>query len=146
MKCFVSEISSATKSRKGLTDNVPCVTKLPKFLPTMQCHVAPFLASNCRGVISMVLQVVREPRATADLFLDILRNVLGSADQIVCSASKLGDEYLLNVEFAHSLRSCYVLSKTIANRSVEKHIPYQLLLPLAAFPRSFINVSRVRSN
>lgn len=29
MKCFVS-----------------CVTKLPKFLPTMQCHVAPALESN----------------------------------------------------------------------------------------------------
>jgi hypothetical protein len=25
---------------------LPCVTKLPKFLPTMQCHVAPFLSSN----------------------------------------------------------------------------------------------------
>lgn len=26
---------------------VPWVTKLPKFLPTIQCHVAPFRSSNC---------------------------------------------------------------------------------------------------
>lgn len=26
---------------------LPCVTKLPKFLPTTQCHVAPALESNC---------------------------------------------------------------------------------------------------
>jgi len=25
----------------------PCVTKLPKLRPTMQCHVGPFLSSNC---------------------------------------------------------------------------------------------------
>lgn len=26
---------------------LPCVTKLPKFLPTTQCHVAPLRESNC---------------------------------------------------------------------------------------------------
>lgn len=31
----------------GSEGNVPWVTKLPKFLPTMQCHVAPFRLSNC---------------------------------------------------------------------------------------------------
>lgn len=30
---------------KGLS-SLPCVTKLPKFLPTMQCHVAPLRSSN----------------------------------------------------------------------------------------------------
>lgn len=31
----------------GFSACPPCVTKLPKFLPTMQCHVAPALESNC---------------------------------------------------------------------------------------------------
>lgn len=26
--------------------HIPCVTKLPKFLPTMQCHVGPLRSSN----------------------------------------------------------------------------------------------------
>ena len=26
--------------------SIPCVTKLPKFRPTMQCQVGPFLSSN----------------------------------------------------------------------------------------------------
>lgn len=30
-----------------ITRHPPCVTKLPKFLPTTQCHVAPLRESNC---------------------------------------------------------------------------------------------------
>jgi len=51
MKCFVSAKASASviQIQRG-TIHIPCVTKLPKFLPTMQCHVAPFRLSNLGGV------------------------------------------------------------------------------------------------
>lgn len=35
--------------------DIPCVTKLPKFLPTMQCQVAPFLSSNYHIDVSVVV-------------------------------------------------------------------------------------------
>jgi hypothetical protein len=54
--------------------NVPWVTKLPKFLPTMQCHVAPLRLSNCALVSTD--DVVVLCGATTDLLFDVLRNVL----------------------------------------------------------------------
>lgn len=54
----------------------PCVTKLPKLRPTMQCQVAPFLASNCKqgGVSSRLSRARIEGRAHGlfDVFGDIL--------------------------------------------------------------------------
>ncbi len=38
--------SVSSRARSQLQPFSPCVTKLPKFLPTMQCQVAPFLWSN----------------------------------------------------------------------------------------------------
>lgn len=60
MKCLVSahgvrrlDLSRLTagfdaQGGQGTTiwANIPCVTKLPKFLPTIQCHVAPAFRSN----------------------------------------------------------------------------------------------------
>ena len=39
------------KSSRDWT-TIPCVTKLPKFLPTIQCHVAPALESNYRAIMN----------------------------------------------------------------------------------------------
>ena len=40
------ERSLFMKIETARRESSPWVTKLPKFLPTMQCHVAPFLESN----------------------------------------------------------------------------------------------------
>ena len=65
MKCFVSA-SHTSRQRfprdpeglrqlrgvygrsgvEGTPGDIPCVTKLPKLRPTMQCQVGPFLSSN----------------------------------------------------------------------------------------------------
>ncbi len=38
---------------------IPCVTKLPKFRPTMQCHVAPARESNYGESKSVLLLLAR---------------------------------------------------------------------------------------
>lgn len=47
--CFLGchplvDVKTARCAEKG--GFVPCVTKLPKLRPTMQCHVGPFLSSK----------------------------------------------------------------------------------------------------
>jgi hypothetical protein len=79
MKCFVSRhgvrIEAATDSapaNAGLGMILPCVTKLPKFLPTMQCHVAPFRRSNWNDGQDHL----RTGLGCANLLLDMLGNFL----------------------------------------------------------------------
>lgn len=43
-------------------ETIPCVTKLPKFLPTMQCHVAPLRSSNCVSLVE-----ARRTRTAGDM-------------------------------------------------------------------------------
>lgn len=63
MKCFVSTETLAQHSHTAdyydASKHSPCVTKLPKFLPTIQCHVAPALESNCIGGVSLDLLCTR---------------------------------------------------------------------------------------
>lgn len=44
--CGGSQSVSGSPSRSGERTSIPWVTKLPKFRPTMQCHVGPFRSSN----------------------------------------------------------------------------------------------------
>ncbi|KAG9755220.1 hypothetical protein KCU59_g33, partial [Aureobasidium melanogenum] len=41
-----------------LQGTLPCVTKLPKFLPTMQCQVTPLRSSNCLAISLLSVIVV----------------------------------------------------------------------------------------
>ena len=61
--------------QRGRVRFVPCVTKLPKFLPTMQCHVAPFFESNCVEVLEKLEELSHTPEVRY-LALDVLSNVL----------------------------------------------------------------------
>lgn len=56
-----------------LQGTLPCVTKLPKFLPTMQCQVTPLRSSNCLAVslLSVVAAI-----SLANRLLDVVCNVL----------------------------------------------------------------------
>jgi hypothetical protein len=75
MKCFVSEHRLDAATQRFLVKQIylPCVTKLPKLRPTMQCHVAPFRLSNC-GSVSARFGCYTE--LCLYLLLDILGNVL----------------------------------------------------------------------
>lgn len=81
MKCLVSadkkELISWIDLEVCGEGSLPCVTKLPKFRPTMQCHVGPFLSSNC-VMVSMVLLLDREDRSAYGL-LDELCDVLADS-------------------------------------------------------------------
>ena len=52
----------------------PWVTKLPKFRPTMQCHVAPFFASN--WVTNQHMSSVLICRGRPYFSFDVLRDIL----------------------------------------------------------------------
>lgn len=54
-------------------DGWPCVTKLPKFRPTIQCHVDPLRSSNCTRVSKTTFESVLQK---TDRSLDVLCNVL----------------------------------------------------------------------
>lgn len=43
---FCRRVSSISVSRCDDGTSIPWVTKLPKFRPTMQCHVGPLRSSN----------------------------------------------------------------------------------------------------
>lgn len=58
---------------RGIRARVPCVTKLPKFLPTMQCHVAPFLSSNW---LLLVRVTSLEYSIRTDRALDVMSDLL----------------------------------------------------------------------
>ncbi len=60
--------------------NIPCVTKLPKLRPTMQCHVGPFRSSNCpkHAVVSLACAPQLPVGAGTHRLLDVLRDVLSS--------------------------------------------------------------------
>ena len=82
-------------------EHLPCVTKLPKFLPTTQCHVAPLRESNC-GIRER--RESWEPTGPADLFLDVLGDILGSLSTSARTEnSESAASYLLNVVFIHRL-------------------------------------------
>lgn len=88
MKCFVSAIwtvrlAGLLGSFRPTPSNSPCVTKLPKFLPTTQCHVAPLRESNCDVVSDANGE---ETMGCADLFLNVLGDVLESVS--VCKEIK----------------------------------------------------------
>ena len=82
MKCFVSvrRVSQGFPFLFRRFDHLPCVTKLPKFRPTMQCHVAPLRESNCRDrQLSRALQPLPQQgcwKVDAHLFLYVLRDIL----------------------------------------------------------------------
>ena len=93
MKCFVSvrllsyvsewyvvwmqEFDAGGEGKEG--GRVPCVTKLPKLRPTMQCHVAPFRESNwfnCSAFFGGYHRAEKGPQGGSHLLLNVLRNVL----------------------------------------------------------------------
>jgi hypothetical protein len=55
--CCWSDSSCYTS--EAWINSIPWVTKLPKLRPTMQCHVAPFLLSNCAKVSARFQAVKR---------------------------------------------------------------------------------------
>lgn len=75
-----------------------CVTNEPKFLPTMQCHVAPFLPSNCS------CQDVWTHHLLLSYFsLDVLCNILIN---VSVARSRSKKAYLFNCEFSHCFLCC----------------------------------------
>lgn len=76
------------------------MTKLPKFLPTTQCHVAPLRESNCDIVSDANGE---ETMGCADLFLNVLGDVLESVSASLIKRDKRVAHYLLNVVLVHRL-------------------------------------------
>ncbi len=128
MKCFVSvqqpcQSVIATRAAEQCQVilpclNVPCVTKLPKLRPTMQCQVGPLRSSNYIAPVSRVVaqgcgQQAGELRLKgAHCALDVLSNVLFtlSAGTLSATLARSGVYDLLDGELGHGLLGCPVSS------------------------------------
>ena len=123
-------------------EGLPCVTKLPKFRPTMQCHVAPLLESNCLSVKITLNQSLLCNRTeiqsivSTHLLLDVLRNVLcpEGQSQPSCLLWLVPTFSMLNLFIASvAVRPCQSSSKVACAQTPGTH---QLQLLPAACPRS----------
>lgn len=129
-------VSRRSGKLSSQSSNSPCVTKLPKFLPTTQCHVAPLRESNC-DVVSDAND--EKTMGCADLFLDVLGDVLESVS--ACSIHR--NEHSSRVSLTFS--TWYLSIASIAEKSVVRlnparpgGFPYQLQQPLVACPPSIV--------
>ena len=141
MKCLDSNpMVSTMHSLETERLAIPWVTKLPKLRPTMQCQVAPFLASNYGLLTSGSVH----RWSHTNLLLNVLRNVLSSG-AIRTNVGRPMDGtlgYLFNVVSRHCLR-CYCGATLVRPRNDVGHRAYQPRQPPAAIPQTRFAVSVV---
>ena len=157
MKCLVSRKSISLLAEVGVQDSdLPWVTKLPKFRPTMQCHVAPFLESNFNRADQLIpSHTICFRAARVYLFFDILCYILhqrssAHARSILNWTGRrkrcLNVLYLLDTEFCHCFRSYKpsISRFTESSNLARRMAAYRLQQLLVAYPHSeSVVISRV---
>jgi hypothetical protein len=114
----------STASTINHPDVIPCVTKLPKLRPTMQCQVAPFRWSNWRTVSLALCD--RSESLTSRLMCC----AMSLYSHNLCTASR---PYLLDRVLLHGLLRCVQSDSWIVTEIVT---PYRRRSPQPAYPRS----------
>lgn len=119
--CINSSVSSVFSR---LWSTLPCVTKLPKFLPTMQCQVTPLRSSNCPAVSLGFPMVISVWRTVFLMWCAMSCNM--SSASVHDLDRNLYQTYLFDVELFHGFLCC--------ERSVGQHSPFWPSLVICESP------------